>query len=174
MYYTTYIRPMWIRVIGMTLSYIVNVLFYYLFMCLVSYQNIFSNSLMEEFFFISIVSGTIVFFPFYRIFFREKYSKEFSKKLLPFHDQIMFYPAKMNGAEPVWIENYVFEAELVYDSIVNMGRYTFIKLIDKKTNYSYLMFASRFNECMCDESITIKGKFTFDTNWRISNIVKVD
>lgn len=173
-YYTTYIRPMWLRITGMTLSYILNVLSYYSLMRLLSGSNMFNNSRMKEFFIVSIVCGAIVFFPFYRIFFREKYDKEFSKHLLPFHDQIMFYPVKINGVEPVWIENYIFEAELTYHSVVTMGRRTFIKLLDKKTGYSYLMFASRFNKCMYDENITIKGKFTFDTNWKISNIVKVD
>jgi len=105
-----------------------------------------------------------------------KYEREWKQKLIPFNykKQIMEYPEKINGHEPIWKPNYTFTATLKFVSIDNYNHYSFAKLSDESN--TYLMFSSRFNELAKEADVmhnTYYGTFTFDTDYRIVNIKEV-
>ena len=114
--------------------------------------------------------------PLYEIMFRFKYDREYKKNLIPFYtkhiEQPMLEAKKHKGFEPVWKENYEFEARLkLFEIGYFCGRHPLAKVVDTNTGILYFMFATRWTP---DDNGCMVGNFTFDTNWKISNIYKVD
>lgn len=111
---------------------------------------------------------------FYEMIFGFKYDKEYKEGLIPFYrntNQPMFTAKKSNNDEPTWKENYTFEAKLKLLQISYFcGRHALAKVVDINTDIIYFMFATRW---LPNVNGYMVGNFTFDTNWKISNIYKV-
>ena len=185
----TYVRPLWNKILCIIASYLISnvILFLLLYFMLwglngspnvIAEGTIFGNVpywfvfLVAFQIFVPLIAG----FSIYPLVFKYKYEKEYCKKLIPFYfdnqKQPMIEAKKYKGTEPIWKENYVFEANLKLLSINYFcGKRALAKLYDTNTEIIYYMFATRWAPTWDG---TMRGNFSFDTNWYISNIYKVE
>jgi hypothetical protein len=182
----TYIRPWYLRVVDYLLSMLIfNVaMFIMIFFLLwgltgdhntLSYGTIFGDvPTWFVFWFTFFIMSPILSFVIW-IQFPKKYDREYKKGLIPyFNNHPLFYARKIANAEPEWRLSECFQAILKFDSIEKYGSFSFACLQDVETQFYYLMFSDRFNKLKANINGLYEGTWDFDTNWRITNIYKVE
>lgn len=188
----TYLRPIWKAILiflGITgiVAIVSFIMCFSLSMLLIQGTSIVHDTIFGDIPIWMIMSITfwilspIISFLFYWPLVPHKYQHEQRQGMLPLRPdgtgQILFEPRRIEGKEPLWIDNYEFETTIhlrgTQDLSSGHGMMTWI-VVEDQDGYAYLMQGHRFNAILdkCRDG-QYHGNFTFDTAWSYPSIREV-